>query len=107
MIKTVYLTLSSIVCLYFMNQDNYLPMIMGGISSKNSISNIYANYPLKDHTPGLKRLYLILSGYHFSGTIRHLKTPVEKRRNDHIEMCLHHLLTLSLFYGAYIMNNIE
>lgn len=80
---------------------------MGGISSSNSIANVRANYPLINHAPGLKKLYLILSGYHLSGTIRHLKTPVEKRRNDHIEMCLHHLLTLSLFYGSYIMNEIE
>lgn len=82
-------------------------MIMGGVRSTNSISNIHANYPLIDHVPGLKRMYLILSGYHLSGTIRHLKIPIEKQRNDHIEMCLHHLLTLSLFYGAYMMNDIE
>ena len=77
-IKAVYLTLSSIVCLYFMNQSNYLPVIMGGTSSTNHISNIYYNYPLVNHTYGLKILYLILSGYHLSGTIRHLKIPVEK-----------------------------
>lgn len=106
-IKASYLTLSSIVCLIFMNQGNYLPVIMGGISTSNSISNMFTNYPLLDHVYGLKRLYLILSGYHLSGTIRHLKVPIEKQRNDHIEMCLHHLLTLSLFLGAYLMNDIE
>ena len=90
-----------------MNQGNYLPMFMGGTNSSNSIDNVRANYPLVKHVPGLKRLVLIFSGYPLSGTIRHLRTPVEKRRNDHIKMCLHHLITMGLYFGGYIMNEIE
>lgn len=106
-IKALYLTFSSIISLYYLNQGNYLPVMMGGISSSNHISRVYASYPLINHVRGIKEFYLVLSGYHLSGTIRHLKTPVEKRKNDYIEMCLHHLLTVSLFCGGYIMNDIE
>ena len=38
-------------------------------------------------------------------TIWHLTEKT--KRNDHVEMCLHHLLTLSLYFGAYIMSDIE
>tara|TARA_B110000285_G_C14926245_1_gene515131 strand:- start:354 stop:713 length:360 start_codon:yes stop_codon:yes gene_type:complete len=74
-IKALYLTFSSIISLYYLNQGNYLPIMMGGISSSNHISRIYASYPLINHARGIKEFFLVLSGYHLSGTIRHLKTP--------------------------------
>jgi len=106
-ISALYLTFSSAVSLYYLNKGNYLPVFMGGFSSSNDISNIFIKYPMSEHAPGIKALFLALSGHYVSGTYRHWKTPVEKQRNDHIEMYLHHLLTLSLFLGSYLMNDIE
>jgi len=71
-IKASYLTLSSIICWYLMNQRTYLPNIMGGITSSNSLNNTTLNYPLIDHFPGAYTLILVLSGYPLAGTIRHL-----------------------------------
>ena len=93
------------VSLYFMNKASFLPWYMGGSSSKNTLKNLYLNYPLIKQVPGLPEMYLASSGQHLLLTYWHLTTS--KRRNDHIEMCLHHLLTLSLYYGAYITSDIE
>ena len=43
-------------------------------------------------------------GYHAGGLITHF---LGKRRNDFIEMGLHHILSLYLYGGCYLFNLIE
>ena len=79
-------------------------MFMGGLKSTNRLKNMYENYPLVKRIPGLPELFLVCGGYHVWGTYKHLTAKV--KRNDFIEMCLHHLLTLTLYVGGYIMGDI-
>ena len=45
---------------------------------------------------------LVLSGYHIIHFFIHVFNP--NRRNDFIEMALHHLVTVYLLIGQYLMN---
>lgn len=49
----------------------------------------------------MKLFYMINIGYHLGQTIRHL---VLDRTNDYLEMLLHHLVTLYLLFGSYMIN---
>jgi very-long-chain ceramide synthase len=47
---------------------------------------------------------LACAGYHVWNTWKHFTAKV--KRNDYIEMALHHFLTLSLFVGGHMMGDI-
>ena len=66
------------------------------------MSKMYANYPLTDITDGQKLFVLSTLGYTVYKMIDHLFLAA--RRNDFIEMLLHHVITISLYYSAYMMN---
>lgn len=58
-------------------------------------------YPYANHAPQLKEYLLIPMSYHLGGVVVHFVTT---RRNDFIEMGLHHIVTLYLFSGCYMCN---
>jgi acyl-CoA-dependent ceramide synthase len=76
---------------------------MGGFWS-NSIADMYINYPMVERIYGLPTFYLACSGYHIWGSYKHLTSP--HKRNDYLEMCVHHLITISLYAGGHIMGDI-
>ena len=80
---------------------DYMPWTLGG---KGEFKNAYENYYFYDHEPQLANYFLITSGYHVSSLITHL---IENRRNDFLEMGLHHIVALYLFGGAYFLNFFE
>lgn len=47
---------------------------------------------------------LVTQGYHLGSLITHF---LEDRRNDFVEMALHHTVTIYLFSGCYLMNSME
>ena len=49
----------------------------------------------------MREYYLITSGYHCAGVLTHF---LRTRKNDFIEMGLHHIIALYLFGGGYMLN---
>ena len=49
----------------------------------------------------MKEYILVTTGFHFSGFVMHC---VETKKNDFVEMGMHHLLTIYLMVGMYLFN---
>lgn len=61
----------------------------------------FDGFPYQKHTPFLKEYILVSTGYHLAGFLVHF---YKTRKNDYIEMGLHHIVALFLCVGAYLSN---
>ena len=66
------------------------------------MDNLFKNYPLVDIPNSLRYYYLMTLGYHFYRAIDHI--IYGRDRYDFVEMIVHHILTLILYSGSYMMN---
>ena len=64
--------------------------------------NLYKNHPLNEYPPGMKYYYLGTLGYYIAKTVEDLL--MREKRNDFVEMVLHHILTIELYVGSYMCN---
>lgn len=55
-----------------------------------------------DHPKGLQEYILVTSGYHVAGFFMHIFST--HKRNDFVEMVLHHVCAVYLFGGLYLLN---
>ena len=76
---------------------------MGGKSS-NSVDNIFKGYPLIIYPEGFRTFFAISLGIHLLRSIQLIRQKKEERKNDFLEMVLHHGITVVAFTGAYFMN---
>jgi len=76
----------------------YMPRALGG---KGDFVLAWDNFPYQQHAPELKEYILVLMGYHFGGLISHF---FHSRKNDFIEMGLHHIVAIYLYGGGYLFN---
>jgi len=76
---------------------------MGGRST-NSVDNIFQGYPLIIYPEGFRTFFFISLGIHLLRSIQLSLLPKEDRKNDFLEMVLHHGITVVAFAGAYFMN---
>lgn len=81
-----------------LKDTDFLPTVLGG---KGEAQNSWINYPYPKHVPGLKNYLLIPMAYHVGGLFVHFLTT---RKNDFIEMGLHHIVSFYLFSGCYMCN---
>ena len=73
-----------------------MPPCLGG---KGDYKLAFPTMFFHDHAPQLGDYFLITSGYHIASLITHFVTS---RKNDFVEMGLHHIVALYLFGGCYI-----
>jgi hypothetical protein len=86
---------------YYVIQDApFLPWIMGG-SGDSAL--IFQGYPYQnfDTCPLIRGYLMIQLGYHLFSLIAHCIAPA---RHDFMEMLLHHVVTVLLISGSYLMN---
>ena len=62
---------------------------------------MWEGYPYQKHCHHLGEYQRILMGYHVGGLIFHF---MDARRNDFLEMLLHHTVALYLYGGSYMFN---
>jgi hypothetical protein len=75
-----------------------MPYLLGG---KGSLDQALFVDVFINHAPGLKEYILITMGYHFNGLVT---TINGESRSDFCEMNLHHIVAVSAYAGAYILN---
>ena len=94
----VYFLFATVWGFYVIKDEYYMPTALGG---KGDFMLMMKEYPYAKHAPGLKEYLLVTMGYHVGGLINHF---VSVRRNDFLEMALHHIVALYLFGGCYMFN---
>lgn len=99
--KSLYFIVAVAWGYYIIINEPYFPRSLGG---KGDFSKSFDGYPYTKHSPGFKEILLWTSAYHFGGMITHLLGP---RKNDFLEMGLHHLCAIYLYGGCYIINGWE
>jgi len=82
-----------------------MPRILFPLSPETFQENMYYNYPMVPYGETLRIFFLMSFGYHILKTVEQVLAPV--KRNDHIEMMLHHGLTVMLIAGSYLVNSVE
>jgi len=75
-----------------------MPTFLGG---SGDLFIGFRDFPFAPHAPQLKEYLLITMGYHLGGLVTHFFTT---RKNDFVEMGLHHIVAIYLFGGAYLYN---
>ena len=81
-----------------MKDQVWFPTYLGG---SGDMIRSFDGHPHANHCEGLKMYILVTMGYHAGGLIT---LALGTRRNDFIEMGLHHLVTMYLFGGMYVYN---
>lgn len=76
----------------------YFPKFLGGTGD---LIHMFEGYPYPKHASQLKELILILMGYHVGSLLNHM---IGVKRNDFLEMTLHHMVTVFLLGGCYLYN---
>lgn len=84
---------------YFALKDqNWFPKELGG---NGKLINIIQDFPYFRHPNFLEEYLLITMGFHVGSLITHFQN---KKQNDFNEMMLHHIVTIYLYGGAYLLN---
>ena len=84
---------------YILIKDkDYMPFSLGG---KGDFNQSFVGFPYQQHSPYLKEYFEITTGFHLAGLIMHF---YKVRKNDFIEMALHHVIAIFLCIGAYLLN---
>ena len=68
------------------------------------ITETFKGYPYPPKNDKVKLYMLVTQGYHLGSLVQHFFST---RRNDFIEMALHHIVTIYLYCGCYMMNCTE
>jgi hypothetical protein len=99
--KGVWFTITVIWGTYILRKSDYLPWYLLG---KGDITNMYKSHPFNEYPPGMKYYYLGTLGYYVGKTFEDMF--MREKRNDFVEMLLHHILTIELYVGSYMTNHL-
>lgn len=67
--------------------------------------NMYENYPLIHYGEEVRMYFLITLGYPLQLIVE--QGLFQERRNDFLEMMLHHIVTIVLYTASYQINCVE
>lgn len=96
--KVVYYLITSAWAYTILRNQNYLPPLLGG---RGNFKYSFTDFPFAHHPDYMREYFLVTSGYHFAGLLIHF---LRIKKNDFIEMGLHHIIALYLFGGGYLLN---
>jgi hypothetical protein len=75
------------------------------LNPETSQENMWENYPVVPYGENIRIFFIMSLGYHILKTYE--QVTAEVKRSDHIEMMLHHGLTVVLIGGSYLCNFVE
>lgn len=102
--KLLYFIFTTVWGYKIMKDDDYMPPSLGGSGNITMCLDKVYN-PYGKHNPDLKYYILVTSGYHIAQLLIHLFKPHDKdAKNDFAEMLTHHLVTVYLYMGYYMLN---
>lgn len=89
---------------FVLKQTEYLPWFLGGSASSADVAKLYEKYPVQDHpeyNDSLRLYYLISFGYHIKSLYSLWSDNRKAPRHDLLEMILHHVTTIMLYFYSY------
>lgn len=86
---------------YVLKDQYYMPKSLGG---SGDYRLAFIEHPYAKPAPYMKEYYISVTAYHLGQLVTH---SLKKRNNDFIEMGFHHLVTVYLMIGSYLMNAME
>lgn len=100
--KSIYYLVFSTWGYMLLKETNFLPPMLGGTGS---IRNSFVNTPFFTPVDGLLTYSLVSMGYYIGDLVDTVFQ--NQRQNDFWEMILHHLLTITLFGGMIMQNQMR
>eukprot|EP00160_Parvularia_atlantis_P013811 Unigene3081_Nuclearia_a/m.9465 Unigene3081_Nuclearia_a/g.9465 ORF Unigene3081_Nuclearia_a/g.9465 Unigene3081_Nuclearia_a/m.9465 type:complete len:372 (+) Unigene3081_Nuclearia_a:176-1291(+) len=97
--KFLFFAVYTVVGFYLLLDKEWTMPAMGG---SGSIVNAFLGYPFQEQMPYIKEYYLVSLAYHLHSLLFHVF--VSKRRNDFLEMLLHHVVAVMLISFSYLLN---
>jgi len=82
-----------------LKDEDYFPKSLGG---SGDITKCFDNSATPYNNPDLKMYGLVTMGFHFGCLFTHMFE--ENKRDDFVEMTLHHVVAMYLFFGYYMGN---
>ena len=87
---------------YYVLKDTYfLPSYLGGSGDHYLI---FSQQPYPKHPPLLKEYMISVTSYQLGQMVMHI---FKRHGNDYSEMGFHHIVTMYLIVGSYLMNSME
>lgn len=81
-----------------LKDEHWFPKELGGTGR---YVDTFKEFPYGNHCKGMKEYLLITMGFHVGGLVTHF---FGERRNDFLELSLHHMAAIYLFGGCYLYN---
>jgi hypothetical protein len=100
--KFIYFIGSSAWGYYVLKDEPYLPWQLGGSGDFTlGFTEEWFPFPIRNND-NLKYYILVTSGYHVAHFFMHIFS--KNKRNDFVEMALHHICAVYLYGGLYLLN---
>lgn len=96
--RFIYFTVATVWGYVVLKDQYWFPYELGGVGS---YADTFKEFPYGNHAAGMKEYLLITMGFHVGGLVTHF---FGERRNDFLELSLHHLAAIYLFGGLYLYN---
>ena len=103
--KGFYFAVTVSLATIILQQSTFLPRILFPLNPNTRQENQYENYPLVPYGDNVRIFFIGSLGYHILKTYEQVTAKI--KRSDHIEMMLHHGLTVVLMVGSYLINLVE
>ena len=100
--KFIYFISSATFGYYVLKDQPFYPWALGGTGTIESALT-KEHWPYCAHIPYIKEYILITMGYHVGSFIVMF---FKEKRNDFIDMLLHHIVACLLYSGFYLFNHL-
>jgi ceramide synthetase len=96
--RAIYFGFVSVYGYLVLKDTQDLPNFLGG---SGDISNWFKDYPYREVSTDVKTYMVFTMGYHVSNLIL---LAAKERKVDFVEMMFHHIVTVFLFGGSFMIN---
>lgn len=103
--KAIYYIIVTSYGWWVLKDTDFLVPSLGG-RKENVAGNMWNNFPVieEKNNYNLRMFYIVIGGYHFSSIVILL---MRQRKNDFMEMLVHHIATATLIVMSYLSNMVK
>ena len=99
--KLIFYTFSTVWAYTISKDCDWYPTQLLG---KGDYRKAFDKFPYADHAPGIALYLQVTMGFHFGSLV---KSCLDTKKADFVEMVVHHIATIFLYFSSYIANGLE